>query len=86
MVPQVPMSLNLLQSECKDKTQVMCHMARKAHGGIGFAFVFVWVVDKNLKTPKLSAMVDSAIASGGIGSLGSLVLYLWLFQKLGAQP
>ena len=48
-------------------------MVCKDHGCIGFAFAFECVIAKNLKTPKLSPMADSAITRGGIGGLGSLV-------------
>ena len=49
----MPMSLHLLQPECKDKTQAMCHMARKTHGGIGFTFVFVCLGRQKSEDPKI---------------------------------
>ena len=45
----------------------------KDHEHICFAFIFVCVVGKNLKSPKLSPMADDAITRGGIGGLVSLV-------------
>ena len=72
-VRQVHMSRHLPRSECEDKTHVKCCMARKDRERIGFAFVFVCVVGKNPKTPKLSPIADDAITRGGIGGLGSLV-------------
>ena len=38
-----------------------------------FAFIFVYVVGKNLMTRKLNPMADEAVTWGGIGGLGSLV-------------
>ena len=67
------MSLHLLQSEREDETRKTSRMACEDHGRIGFMSVFECMVGKNLKTPKLSSMVDNAITRGGIGGLGSLM-------------
>ena len=48
-------------------------MAREDREHVCFAFIFVCVVSKKLKTLKLSPMAEDAITWGGIGGLGSLV-------------
>ena len=64
--------MHVLWSDCEDKHTLKA--ARHAKVVSAFCFAFACVVGKNLKTPKLSPMVDDAITRGGIGNL---VLYPW---------
>ena len=58
--------LHVLQYECEDKHAYNAPCEDREH--IRFAFAFVCVVGKTLKTPKLSPM-DEAITQGSIRSL-----------------